>query len=118
MKYVVLIYSNPATWAALPAGEADRVIEVHHDLIDELTGSGEFLNIYRLAHAGNARTVAMRDGAPAVTDGPFGESKEVLASLWEIDVESLDRALEIAGALTPYATVEVRPLMDAAGMEM
>ena len=73
---------------------------------------------YRLAHAGNARTVAMRDGVPAVTDGPFGESKEVLASLWEIDVESLDRALEIAGVLTPYATVEVRPLMDAAGMEM
>ena len=26
MKYVVLIYSNPATWGALPAGEADRVI--------------------------------------------------------------------------------------------
>jgi hypothetical protein len=118
MKYVVLIYSNPATWAALPAEEADRVIKLHNDLIDELTGSGEFLSIYRLAHAGNARTVALRDGVPAVTDGPFGESKEVLASLWEIDVESLERALEIAGILTPYATVEVRALMDAAGMEM
>lgn len=118
MKYVVLIYSNPATWGALPAGEADRVIRIHNDLIGELTGSGEFLNIYRLAHAGTARTVALRDGVPAVTDGPFGESKEVLASLWEIDVESLDRALEIAGVLTPHATVEVRPLMDAAGMEM
>ena len=118
MKYVVLIYSNPAAWGALPADEADRVLKVHNDLIDELTGSGELLNIYRLAHAGNARTVALRDGVPAVTDGPFGESKEVLASLWEIDVEGLDRALEIAGVLTPYATVEVRPLMDAAGMEM
>jgi hypothetical protein len=118
MKYVVLIYSNPVTWAALPAEEADRVIKVHNDLIDELTESGEFLNIYRLAHAGNARTLALRDGVPAVTDGPFGESKEVLASLWEIDVESLQRAVEIAGILTPYATVEVRALMDAAGMEM
>jgi hypothetical protein len=118
MKYVVLIYSNPATWAALPAEEADRVIALHNDLIDELTESGEFLSIYRLAHAGNARTVALRDGVPAVTDGPFGESKEVLASLWEIDVERLERALEIAGILTPYATVEVRALMDAAGMEM
>ena len=39
MKYVVLIYSNPAAWASLPAGEADRVIKVHNDLIDELTGS-------------------------------------------------------------------------------
>ena len=118
MKYVVLIYSNPATWRALPAEEADRVIKVHNDLIDELTASGEFLSIYRLADATNARTVALRDGVPAVTDGPFGESKEVLASLWEIDVESNDRAVEIAGALTPHATVEVRALMDAAGLEM
>ena len=118
MKYVVLIYSNPAAWASLPAGEADRVIKVHNDLIDELTASGELCNIYRLAHAGNARTLALRDGAPAVTDGPFGESKEVLASLWEIDVDGVGRAVEIAGILTPYATVEVRPLMDAAGMEM
>ena len=118
MKYVVLIYSNPAAWARLPAKEADRVIKVHNDLIDELTGSGEFLNIYRLAGAGTARTVALRDGVPAVTDGPFGESKEVLASLWAIDVEGVERAVEIAGILTPCATVEVRPLMDAAGMEM
>ncbi len=55
MKYVVLIYSNPATWASLPAEEAEQVIKVHNDLIDELTGSGEFVNIYRLAHAGNGR---------------------------------------------------------------
>jgi len=113
MKYVVLIYSNPATWRALPAEEVDRVITVHNDLIDELTASGEFLGIYRLADA-----TALRDGVPAVTDGPFGESKEVLASLWEIDVETMERAVEIASALTPHATVEVRALMDAAGMEM
>jgi hypothetical protein len=118
MKYVALIYSNPATWGALPAEEVDRVIKVHNDLIDELTDSGELLGIYRLADPTNARTVALRDGAPAVTDGPFGESKEVLASLWELDVESLERAVELAGILTPHATVEVRALMDAAGMEM
>ena len=118
MKYVVLIYSNPATWAGLPAEEADRVIKVHNDLIEELTASGELLDVFRLAHAGTARTVTLRDGAPAVTDGPFGESKEVLASLWEIDVEHLDRAVEIAGVLAPHASVEVRALMDAAGMEM
>ena len=117
MKYVVLIYSNPATWAALPAGEADRVIEVHNDLIDELIGSGEFLNIYRLAHAGNARTVALREGVPTVTDGPFGESKEVLASLAIVDCASHDRAMAIAARIVDALgdTVEVRPvLVDAA----
>ncbi len=118
MKYVVLIYSNPATWGALPAEETDRVIKVHNDLIDELTSSGEFLNIYRLADAANTRTLRLQGGAPVITDGPFGEAKEVLASLWEIDVESLERALEIAAPQVLHATVEVTPLMDAAGMEM
>jgi hypothetical protein len=118
MKYVVLIYSNPAAFRALPPEEADRVISLHNDLLDELTDSGELLSIYRLADPANARTLSRRGGVPAVTDGPFGESKEVLASLWAIDVESLDRALEIAGVLTPHATIEVRALMDAAGLEM
>ena len=118
MKYVVLIYSNPAAWRALPAEEQDRVLTVHNDLIDELTESGEFLNIYRLADATNARTLARPNELPVVTDGPFGESKEVLASLWEIDVNRVERAIEIAEPLTQHATVEVRPLMDAAGMEM
>ncbi len=118
MKYVVLIYSNPATWASLPAEEAEQVIKVHNDLIAELTASGEFCNIYRLADAATARTLTAHQGAPAVTDGPFGESKEVLASLWEIDVDSPERALEIARPLTRHAAVEVRPLMDAAGLEM
>jgi hypothetical protein len=118
VKYVVLIYSNPATWRALPAEEVDRVIKVHNDLIDELTESGEFLNIYRLADAANTKTVTLQNGLPAVTDGPFGESKEVLASLWELDVERVERAIEIAEPLTQYSRVEVRPLMDAAGMEM
>jgi len=44
MKYMVLIYSNPATWADLPAEEADRVIGVHNDLIGELTDSGELVS--------------------------------------------------------------------------
>ena len=118
MKYVVLLYSNPATWGALPAGEAEWVIELHDDLIGELTDSGELVGMRRLADASNARTVVLRDGAPAVTDGSSGGSREVLASLWELDVERLERAVEIAGVLTPHATTEVRALMDAAGMEM
>jgi hypothetical protein len=118
VKYVLLIYSNPATWRALPAEEVDRVIKVHNDLIDELTESGEFLNIYRLADAANTKTLTRPNELPVVTDGPFGESKEVLASLWEVDVERVERAIEIAEPLTPHGRVEVRPLMDAAGMEM
>ncbi len=118
MKYVILIYSNPATWGSLASQEQDRVIKVHSELIGELTDSGEFLNIYRMSDASNTRTVHLVSGAPVVTDGPFGESKELLASLWEIEVESLDRALEIAAPLAEHGAVELRPIMDASGLEM
>jgi hypothetical protein len=64
----------------------------------------------------NARVVRVRDGAPAVSDGPFAEAKEHLGSFTIVDCESLDRALEIAAAnpAARYVGVEVRPLMNEA----
>lgn len=118
MKYVLLIYSNPATWAALAPQEADRILGVHNDLMQELGETGEFVSIYRMADASNVRTVRQADGVPAVTDGPFGEAKELLASAWELDCDSTERAVEIATPLADGCTVEVWPLMDDAGFEM
>ena len=53
-----------------------------------------------------------------VTDGPFGEAKEQLAGVWAIDVDSLERAIEIATPITDYDVVEIRGLMDLSGYEM
>ena len=86
MKYVILIYSNPATWEALPEAERNRE--------------------------------CLRDGAPVVTDGPFSEAKEQLAGVWAVDVDSIERAVEIGAPVAEYDIVEVRPLMDFSGMEM
>ena len=60
------------------------------------------------------------NGVPAVTDGPFAEAKEYLASFTIVDVESYERALEIA-ARNPASRlvgVEVRPLTHEAAMDM
>jgi hypothetical protein len=118
VKYVVLIYSNPTTWAEMPAAERDRVLGVHNRLIKEMGESGELLRVDGLAEARATKTIRARGGVPVVTDGPFGEAKEFLAGVWAIDVESLDRALELAAPVAEYDTVEVRELMDLSGMEM
>jgi hypothetical protein len=118
VKYVVLIYSNPATWETMPAPERDRVLGIHNRIIKELRESGELVRVDGLSHPTNTRTVRLRDGVPVVTDGPFGEAKEQLAGVWAIDVESIERAIEIAGPITEYDTVEIRQLMDLSGMEM
>ena len=118
MKYVVLIYSNPATWETMPPAERGRVLGIHNKLIKELTESGELLRVDGLSHPTNTRTVRLRDGVPVVTDGPFGEAKEQLAGVWAIDCESLERAIEIGAPVAEYDTVEIRPLMDLSGLEM
>src|SRR6266850_1162095 len=100
MKYVVLIYSNPTTWEEMPAAERDRALGVHFKLIKELTESGELLRVDGLNDPMATKTIRARAG------------------VWAIDVDSLDRALEIASPVAEYDTVEVRALMDLSGMEM
>ena len=72
-------------------------IDFQHDLNAELLGSGELVDAQGLAGPDQARFV-VSDGssAPVITDGPFPESKELLAGYRLVDVDSLDRALEIA----------------------
>jgi hypothetical protein len=117
VKYVLLIHSNPALWESLAPEEANRVLGDHFAMIEELTKSGELVGPVR--GLANERTfVEIRNGVPAVTDGPFGEAKEQLAGVFELDVEGLDRAVQIAGPLAQYSVVEIRPLMEDAGTEM
>jgi hypothetical protein len=119
MKYVVLIYSNPATWEALPKEEADRVLRDHFAVIHELEKSGEMLSRFGLSDPTNTKTIRIHDGIPAVTDGPFGEAKEQLAGVFLVDCESVERVLEFSGPLAQHGIVEVRPLMEeTAGEEM
>jgi hypothetical protein len=118
MKYAVLIYSNPATWEALPREEADRVIRDHYGVIDELTRSGELVSRFGLSDPMNTKTIRVGDGVPAVTDGPFGEAKEHLAGVFVVDCEGIERVIGFAGPLAQHGIVEVRTLMDEAGTEM
>jgi hypothetical protein len=66
-------------------------------------------------------------GAPVVTDGPFPEAKEFLAGYRIVDVESLERAIEIAakgsaapgpGGASIKQPIEVREVMGAPGSEL
>ncbi|PWR11537.1 hypothetical protein DKT68_05440 [Micromonospora acroterricola] len=120
MKYLLLIYSSPATWQALPGRQREEMAREHAALVDELVASGEYLGGNALADALHSRVVRVRDGARSVTDGPYAEVKEQLAGYDLVDCDSLERATEIAARL-PEASlfaVEVRPVMQLNGMEM
>jgi hypothetical protein len=73
-----------------------------------------------LAHPSEARTVRVRNGLPAVTDGPFAEAKEVPAGYYLLDCESIERATEIAtqDPSARHFAVEVRPVAHLGGSDL
>ena len=78
MKYILLIYQNPATWETFSEEERNRVMAEAGELMEELTQSGEWVGGEALADPSNTKTVRVRGGVPAITDGPFVEAKEQL----------------------------------------
>jgi hypothetical protein len=121
MKYVALVYNNPGAFESLSQRERDELMSEADAFLKEFTESGELLSGgVALADPTTGRTVRVRNGLPAVTDGPFAEAKEQLAGFYLLDCESFERATEIV-AHDPAArfwAVEVRPIMDEAGTEM
>ena len=120
MKYMLLIYNNPATYQAWPEEERAAIFGEVDALMNELSESGELVGGEALADPSNTRTVRVRDGVPAITDGPFAEAKEQLAGYLIVECERPERAAEIAARWPDarYFAMEVRPVMDEAGMEM
>jgi hypothetical protein len=120
MKYVLLIYQAPGAFDALPDEEREALRAEFAEMEKEIEASGEFIGGAALADAGSGRTVRVRDGVPAVTDGPFAEAKEQLAGYYVVDCDGIERATEIAlrDPASRLWAIEVRPVMDVAGMEM
>jgi hypothetical protein len=120
MKYMLLIYQNPASWEAMSEDERNGVMNEAGATVNELTESGELIGGEGLADPSNTKTVRVRDGVPAVTDGPYLEAKEHLVGYCLFQCETPERALEIATGWPDarYWAVELRPLMAEAGTEM
>ena len=99
--------------------EIDAHIAYMNDFAARLEGSGEFVDGQALSPGG---MFVRYDGAgrPPVTDGPFAETKDLIAGWMVIDVETYERAVELAGELSAapgpngdpiYEWLEVRPFL-------
>lgn len=133
MKFLLLMKYEGGAGCDVPMTEwppedIEAHIEFQRRLGQELSGAGELVDAQGLSGPELARIVTS-DGAgtPVVTDGPFPESKEFLAGYWMVDVESADRAVEIAakasaapgpGGVPIQQPIEVRQLMDVPGADV
>jgi hypothetical protein len=101
--------------------EVHAHIQYMRDFADRLKGSGEFVDSQALAPEG-AWVRSHGEGKPPVTDGPFAETKDLIAGWMIIDVDSYERAVELAGELSAapgaggkpiHEWLEVRPFLTA-----
>lgn len=81
------------------SAEVDAHIKYMNDFADTLKTTGEYVDSQALSSDG---TFVRYDGEgrPPVTDGPFAETKDLIAGWMVIDVDSYERAVELAGELS------------------
>jgi hypothetical protein len=118
MKYLMLIYGNQEKWSSFAREDWPAAIARQDAFNKKYAQTGELLGAYGLADAALAKLVRRgKDGAPAITDGPYLETKEYIASFYLLDCENEDRARQIAADM-PFADeepVELWPILhDAA----
>jgi hypothetical protein len=120
MKYLMLIYGNEEKWSSIPAQELPAALARQDGFNRKYRETGELLGAYGLADAVNARLVRRKDGAPAVTDGPYLETKEYIASLYLLDCESEERAQQIAADMpwADEAPVELWPILHESAADV
>ena len=99
--------------------EIDTHVRYMNDFAAKLEETGEFVDSQALSPEG---TFVRYDGPgrPPVTDGPFAETKDLIAGWMIIDVDGYQRALELAGELSAapgrngepvYEWLEIRPFL-------
>ncbi|GAA0634382.1 YciI family protein [Sporichthya brevicatena] len=102
---------NDVPMAKWTPEEIDAHIQYMRDFADRLTETGEFVAEAALAPEGTWVRFD-GEGRPPVTDGPFAETKDLIAGWMIIDVESYERAVELAGELSAAPGANGEPIHE------
>src|ERR1700730_12263376 len=130
MKYILMMTGTKAGVDAYKSW-SEKDIQAHFAILNglnrELSDRGEFVANEGLAQPDQAKVVrAGKDGVP-ITDGVFPEAKEFLLGYWIVDVESPERAYQIAarlsagtgpGGVPTNMPIEVRQIMTGRSDEL
>ena len=111
MKYFMFIAEDPTAEPYVP--EQDDIAGWVHEMGErDIDRAGD-----RLEPAAKSRTVRNRNDELIVTDGPFTESREVIAGYGVIECADLDEAIEVASRhpMARFGRIELRPFWPFEG---
>jgi len=105
MKYLCLVYGEES---ALQKMDDQHCLDYDRSIRD----SGHCVASEALESVTTATTVRVRNGKVAIVDGPFAETKEILAGFYLIEARDLDEAIKLAAKIPPaeVGSIEVRPI--------
>lgn len=107
MKFVCLVYGEEKKISAMTDDEC-MAYDQH------LRDAGQCLASEALLPVRTAKTVRVRNGKTSITDGPFAETKEILAGFYLIDAADVNHAIQIASKIPPaeVGSIEIRPVRE------
>lgn len=118
MKYLCLVYYDESkVYGEMSSADWKSLVGQCLAYGEDVRGSGHFVDGSALLPSNTARTVRVRDGRAAVTDGPFAETKEQLAGFYLFEARDLNDAILVAQRIPParLGSIEVRPVRGPRG---
>jgi hypothetical protein len=114
---MVLVKANKDSEAGVLPSEQELVEMGKFN--DELIRAGVMLAGEGLQSSARGKRIKFTTGGkPTVTDGPFAETKELLAGFWMVQMKSIDECVEWFKRCPPFAgEIEIRQVFDSADFE-
>ena len=113
MKYMLVMRATEEAFASMANADFNEMIETVGKFNDELVRAGVLLAAEGLADAAEGVVVDFSSEPPVVTDGPYGETKELFGGYFLLDVASKEEAVEWAKRVPAVAgsKIEVRRVL-------
>jgi len=107
VKYLCLVYLDAEHWTAC----SDTVCA---DYVQQLVAGQHLVAAEPLHGTHTATTVRVRQGQVTLFDGPFAETKEMLAGFYLVEARDLNEAIQLAAGIPPaqHGSIEVRPVRE------
>ena len=96
MQFLLLVYIDEELLGKVPAQEFDAQMQQCLRYADEMQACGKLIEAQQLEAPTTAKAVRVRGGLTTILDGPFAETKEMLAGFNLIEAPSIDEAVQMA----------------------
>ena len=113
MQYLLMCCFAEELWERIPEARRDAIMEEYRAFEQGLVRSGHYRAGAKLGPSLTATTVRVKNGKPAITDGPFAETKEQIGGYHLVECQDLDEAIAVAmriPTLPVGGSIEVRPV--------